>query len=171
MTDDRVARTPRRGKTEWSEAEARYRTASEALRTAMIDSQAKDVDVDDSLARNHSVAAKALIETPATHLGHVAVKIRAADNLLGLTASYPLLPDLLLADLFGMMGLNGPDGETLPPRVLVSECRRRETFCDTHGDPAGNRSDREAISPTSSTGPSNSSLSLLAIPRRAAEAF
>jgi len=74
-------------------------------------------DDDDAVARDHQLAGKLLLETPATHLGHVAIKIREADNMLGLATSYPDLPELLLKDIFGMMGLPEPDGAALPPRI------------------------------------------------------
>lgn len=117
MTDETVARHGERGNTEWMEAEARYRTASEALEEATSQASGGSGDVNDTAVMAHAAAARALIETPATHLAHIAVKIRAADNLLGLTASYPELPKILLDDIFGLLGLYDPDGAALPPSI------------------------------------------------------
>lgn len=117
MTDDTVPRERSRGNTGWTEAEHRYRSAAEALRSATVDAAGEGADVDDAVASDHQLAGKLLLETPATHLGHVAIKIRAADNMLGLATSYPDLPGLLLKDIFGMMGLPEPDGAALPPRI------------------------------------------------------
>lgn len=117
MTDETVARHGERGNTEWTEAEARYRTASEALEEATNQASGGTGDVNDAAVMAHAAAARALIETPATHLAHIAVKIRAADNLLDLTASYPELPKILLDDIFGLLGLYDPDGAALPPSI------------------------------------------------------
>lgn len=117
MTDSTVPPERSWGNTDWADAEHRYRTAVEAFQSATVRAEIEEADVDDAVARDHVQAGKSLLETPATRLGHVAIKIRAADNLLGLATSYPDLPGLLLKDLFGMMGLPITDGPALPPRI------------------------------------------------------
>ena len=58
--------------------------------------------------------ARALIETPAAHVVHIGQKIRAADNLVNLAQLYPRLPDILLRDLFGLIGIDAADQRLLP---------------------------------------------------------
>jgi len=62
MTDDTVPRERSRGNTGWTEAEHRYRSAAEALRSATVDA-AGGRDVDDAVARDHQLAGKRLLET------------------------------------------------------------------------------------------------------------
>lgn len=117
MTDTTVARDHDRGNTEWRDAEARYRTASERLSQAQRHAAGLSGDVDEVAVTDHVEAARALIETPATHITHVAVKIRAADNMLALSASYPELPSILVRDICEIVGLHDPDQSALPNRI------------------------------------------------------
>lgn len=114
MTDTTLANPAPASDSAWGEVLAEYRDACTAFHAEVGRAQHSGRDIDPSIADAHAWAARALIETPATHIVHIGQKIRAADNLVNLAALYPRLPDILLRDLFGLIGIEAGDQRLLP---------------------------------------------------------
>jgi hypothetical protein len=58
-----------------------------------------------------------LIFTPATHVLHVAQKVRAIDNLTGLSANWPGVADILTQDLMQIVGVSDGEKSILPKAI------------------------------------------------------
>lgn len=114
MTDNTLANPAPTSDSAWASVLAEYREACTSLEAEVARARNAGDDISEDAAASHAWAARALIETPATHLVHIGQKIRAADNLVNLAALYPGLPDILLNDLFGLLGIDSGDQRLLP---------------------------------------------------------
>jgi hypothetical protein len=61
----------------------------------------------EATVRKHDAAARALIYTPASHVVHIAQKLRAIDNLFAVSLTHPGLIEILTLDLVRLVGLEG----------------------------------------------------------------
>jgi hypothetical protein len=114
MTDTTLANPAPASDSAWSQMLAEYREACTVLHAEVASARHSGNDINQTAAEAHAWAARALIETPATHIVHIGQKIRAADNLVNLAQLYPRLPDILLRDLFGLIGIDAVDQRLLP---------------------------------------------------------
>lgn len=114
MTDNASTKAAPEREAAWAETYRAYTTACTALQVENAFAVHTRADINREVEEHHNLAAIALLETPAANIVHVAQKLRAADNLLNLSQLYPGLADLLLADIFALIGIDSGDQRPLP---------------------------------------------------------
>jgi hypothetical protein len=117
MTDTILPGYPSVRESDWSKALAEYKDACNAMRGAAIAIEASGKDMPEATVRKHDAAARALIYTPASHVVHIAQKLRAIDNLFAVSLTHPGLIEILTLDLVRLVGLEGCDEPVLPPAL------------------------------------------------------
>jgi len=117
MTAPNVANDRRVSDHAWLVALADYRDACALFQTEVERARIDGDDISPDVAASHAWAARALIEQPASTIVQIGQKVRAADNLVNLSQLYPGLPEILLRDLFGMLGIESGDCQPLPPSL------------------------------------------------------
>jgi hypothetical protein len=110
MTTDPIPESTQAVATDWQKLYVNYQAASAAI----VDATG---DIADELLERHEQAARALIAFPATALTHVGQKIRAVQNLVHIDQLYPGLTNILLSDIFRLLGIDQPDEPPLPPSL------------------------------------------------------
>jgi len=123
MTENELAGYLRPRESEWTLALERYRDACAVMRRVIDQAEAEGKDLPPGPEDAHEAAARALILTPGTHLLHVAQKVRALDNLLGLSANWPGLADVLIHDLMQLIGTSNGEQAFLPNSIMFMQTR------------------------------------------------
>lgn len=103
---------------EWAKALENYRKACAEVQRAIAQSSEDGGDIPLDPVDAHESAARTLIFTPATHVLHVAQKVRAIDNLTGLSANWPGVADILTQDLMQIVGVSDGEKSILPKAIM-----------------------------------------------------
>ncbi|WP_041557912.1 hypothetical protein [Novosphingobium sp. PP1Y] len=118
MTENDLAGYLRPRESEWDLALGRYRDTCAEMRRVMDRAGAEGEDLPPGPVDAHEAAARALILTPGTHLLHVAQKVRALDNVLGLSANWPGVAEVLIHDLMQLIGATDSEQAFLPNSIM-----------------------------------------------------